>query len=174
MTSKILRSLVVTSTVAIAVAALPRLAFAGNVVAFSDQAAPGTIIIKTTERKLYFVLDHETAIRYPIAIPRRGREWSGSATVIGKLVHPDWAPPPPVRADHPDLPELVPSGSPGNPVGARAIMLDRLGVAIHGTSTKTRRTIGTAASYGCIRMLNEDVIDLFDRVRIGTPVLMVP
>ncbi len=93
--------------------------------------------------------------------------------MIGKLVNPHWVLPPPVRADHPELPYL-PIGSPNNPVGARTILLDRSPVAIHGTSRKIRRSIGSAASYGCIRMLDEDVIDLFDRVRIGTPVLKTP
>jgi lipoprotein-anchoring transpeptidase ErfK/SrfK len=169
-----LRSLGVIAALLMAVTALPRLVFAWEVVDFSTPVSPGTIVINTPERKLYFVLDDKTAIRYPIAVPKRGREWSGRATVTGKLVNPDWAPPPAVRADHPELPELVPAGAPNNPVGARAIMLDRFPVAIHGTSRKIRRSIGTAASYGCIRMLDEDVIDLFDRVRIGAPVLKIP
>jgi lipoprotein-anchoring transpeptidase ErfK/SrfK len=128
----------------------------------------------TRARKLYFILDGKAAIRYAIAVPKKGREWSGRATVTEKLVNPDWIPPPPVRADHPDLPDLVPAGAPNNPVGARAILLDRGPVAIHGTSRRMRRSIGAAASYGCIRMLDEDVIDLFDRVRIGTRVLKIP
>jgi lipoprotein-anchoring transpeptidase ErfK/SrfK len=94
--------------------------------------------------------------------------------VNGKYVNPDWIPPPSVKADHPELPDFIRGGSPNNPMGVRAITLDRYEVAIHGTTRKMRRSIGAAASYGCIRMLNEDVIDLFQRVRIGTPVLMVP
>jgi lipoprotein-anchoring transpeptidase ErfK/SrfK len=88
-----------------------------------------------------------------------------------KYVNPDWVPPPCVKADHPELPDFIPGGSPGNPMAARAITLDRFQVAIHGTTKKMHRSIGTA-SYGCIRMLNEDVIDLFDRVHVGTPVIM--
>ena len=158
----------------LALLALPQSGWAWEVVEFSTREPPGAIVIDTPQRKLYFVLDGETAIRYPIAVPKRGREWSGRATVIEKLVNPDWAPPPPVRADHPELPDLVPAGAPNNPVGARAILLDRYPVAIHGTSRKMRGSIGSAASYGCIRMLDEDVIDLFDRVRIGAPVLKIP
>lgn len=172
--SVILRYLAVIAALLIAVMALPRYGLAWQVVNFSMPVPPGTIVINTPQRKLYFVLDDKTAIRYPIAVPKRGREWSGRATVTGKLVNPDWAPPPVVRTDHPELPDLVPAGAPNNPVGARAIMLDRFWVAIHGTSRKIRRSIGTAASYGCIRMLNEDVIDLFDRVRVGAPVLKIP
>jgi lipoprotein-anchoring transpeptidase ErfK/SrfK len=147
---------------------------AGEERVFSTSEAPGTIVVKTRERKLYLVLAGGNAIRYPIAVPKRGREWFGRAKVTGVLVNPDWAPPPPVKADHPELPSLVPAGAPNNPVGARAILLDRAPVAIHGTSTRMRRSIGTAASYGCIRMLDEDVIDLANRVRLGTPVLKTP
>ena len=148
---------------------------AWEVVNFSSPAPapPGTIVINAPQRKLYFVLDDGAAVRYPIAIPKKGREWSGSATVNGKFVNPDWVPPPCVKADHPELPDFIPGGAPNNPMGARAITLDRFQVAIHGTTKKMRRSIGTAASYGCIRMLNEDVVDLFNRISIGTPVLMI-
>lgn len=148
---------------------------AWEVVNFSSPASapPGTIVINAPQRKLYFVLDDRAAVRYPIAIPKKGREWSGSATVNGKFVNPDWVPPPCVKSDHPELPDFIPGGAPNNPMGARAITLDRFQVAIHGTTKKMRRSIGTAASYGCIRMLNEDVVDLFNRISIGTPVLMI-
>lgn len=170
----ILRSLPGVTALLLALMAPPQYGLAAEIVNFSTPEPPGAIVINTPQRKLYFVLSGKTAIRYPIAVPKRGREWSGRATVIEKLVNPDWVPPPPVRADHPNLPQLVPAGAPNNPVGARAILLDRRPVAIHGTSRRIRGTIGTAASYGCIRMLDEDVIDLFDRVRIGAPVLKIP
>ena len=171
---KILRSSSPIFALSIVVVLLPQYGFAAHVVALAPAAAPGTVVINTAQRKLYFVLTDRRAIRYPIAIPKKGREWSGQARVIGKMVRPDWAPPDVVRADHPELPRLVPAGAASNPVGARAILLDRSQVAIHGTSRRMRRSIGTAASYGCIRMLDEDVIDLFDRVKIGTPVLKLP
>lgn len=168
-----MRSLLAVIAALIASVAAPQNGLAGEEVDFSTSEARGTIVIKTRERRLYFVLDGETAIRYRIAVPRRGREWFGRARVTGVLFNPDWAPPAPVRADHPNLPDLVPAGAPNNPVGARAILLDRTPVAIHGTSKRSRRSIGTAASYGCIRMLDEDVIDLSSRVSIGAPVLKI-
>ncbi len=101
-------------------------------------------------------------------------EWTGSAHVATKYVEPDWSPPEMVRRDHPGLPEVVPGGSPNNPMGARAIALDRDEIAIHGTTRAMRASIGAAASYGCIRMRNEDVIDLYDRVQVGALVAMTP
>jgi lipoprotein-anchoring transpeptidase ErfK/SrfK len=170
---KSLRALAAMVSLPIALVTQPRPGLAGQIVSVSESAPAGTIVINASERKLYFVLGAETAIRYPIAVPKSGKEWSGSATVNGKFVNPDWVPPPCVKADHPELPDFIPGGSPNNPMGARAITLDRFEVAIHGTTKNMRRTIGTAASYGCIRMLNEDVIDLFNRVRVGTPVMMI-
>ncbi|WP_370635052.1 L,D-transpeptidase [Methylocystis sp. WRRC1] len=152
----------------------PDIGRAREIVGFSPSASAGAIIIKVRERALFFVVGDGVAIRYRIAVPKRGKEWAGAAHVSGKYINPDWSPPPCVKADHPELPDIIPGGAPGNPMGARAITLDRLHIAIHGTSRKMRRSIGTAASYRCIRMLNEDVIDLFDRVRIGAPVLMIP
>jgi lipoprotein-anchoring transpeptidase ErfK/SrfK len=149
---------------------------AEKLVAFSNTTTslrPGTIVIRARERALYFVLDSARAIRYPIAVPKYGKEWSGAATVNGKFSNPDWAPPPVVKHDHPELPDLIRGGSPSNPMGVAALTLDRDQIAIHGTTRKMRQSIGTAASYGCIRMLNEDVSDLFQRVSVGTPVVMV-
>ena len=95
------------------------------------------------------------------------------ARVAAKFVEPAWSPPDMVRRDHPELPDVIPGGSPRNPMGARALLLlDRDEIAIHGTTRAMRASIGAAASYGCIRMLNEDVIDLFDRVAVGAPVMM--
>ena len=134
---------------------------------------PGTIVISARERALYFVLDDGRAIRYPIAVPKHGKEWSGVAQVNGKFENPDWAPPPIVKRDHPDIPDLIKGGSPSNPMGVAALTLDRAEIAIHGTTKTMRRSVGSAASYGCIRMLNEDVSDLYQRVSVGTPVVMV-
>ena len=134
---------------------------------------PGTIVISARQRALYYIVDGATAIRYPIAVPKSGKEWSGWATINGKYSNPDWAPPAIVKRDHPELPNLIPGGSPHNPMGVAALTLDRSEIAIHGTTKTMRRSIGTAASYGCIRMLNEDVADLYSRVSVGTPVVMV-
>ena len=130
------------------------------------------IVINANKRELLLISDDGSIIRYPIAVPKRGKEWSGETAISGKYVDPDWVAPYAVRVDHPELPDFIPGGSPSNPMGARAITLDQYQVAIHGTTAKMRRSIGSAASYGCIRMRNEDVIDLFDRVDIGTPVYM--
>ena len=152
-------------------AALP--AQAREMVAFPSPYGAGTIVISQSARKLYLIMGPESAIAYPVAVAKRGKEWSGFAKVDGKFVDPAWSPPESVKRDHPELPDVIPGGSPHNPMGARAITLDREEVAIHGTTLAMRKSVGTAASYGCIRMLNEDVIDLFDRVRVGAQVVMV-
>jgi lipoprotein-anchoring transpeptidase ErfK/SrfK len=166
---RILRLLAVVS-VALLAAALP--AQARQMVSFPSPYEPGTIVISQSARKLFLVMGPDTAIAYPVAVAKRGKEWSGYAKVDGKYVDPAWSPPQSVKRDHPELPDVIPGGSPHNPMGARAITLDRDEVAIHGTTMAMRASVGTAASYGCIRMLNEDVIDLFDRVSIGAPVVM--
>ncbi len=143
-------------------------------VAFLEPYPAGTIIIKEAERRLYFTTGWGTAISYPIAVGRAGREWYGEARVAGKYLAPAWTPPAVVRQDHPSFPALIPGGSPRNPMGAAAIVLNRDEVAIHGTTRSMRRSVGTAASYGCIRMYNEDVLDLFHRVRVGTRVVAIP
>ncbi|MBV8105795.1 MAG: L,D-transpeptidase [Hyphomicrobiales bacterium] len=146
---------------------------AGRIVDYATGYPPGAVVISQSAKRLYLILDARTAIAYPVAVAKRGKEWSGPARVAGKFVEPAWSPPDSVKRDHPELPELIRGGSPSNPMGARAITLDRDEIAIHGTSRAMRASIGTAASYGCIRMLNEDVIDLFDRVAIGAPVMMM-
>ncbi|MBV8594083.1 MAG: L,D-transpeptidase [Caulobacteraceae bacterium] len=134
----------------------------------------GAVVISQSARKLYLVLGRKEAIAYPVAVAKPGMEWSGLARVAEKFVEPAWSPPDSVRRDHPGLPGVIPGGAPSNPMGARAITLDRAEIAIHGTTRAMRASIGTAASYGCIRMRNEDVIDLFDRVAVGAPVVMTP
>jgi lipoprotein-anchoring transpeptidase ErfK/SrfK len=146
---------------------------AGRIVDYPTDYPSGEILISQSAKRLYLILDGRTAIAYPVAVAKRGKEWSGPARIAGKFVAPAWSPPDLVKRDHPELPELIPGGSPSNPMGARAITLDRDEIAIHGTIRAMRASIGTAASYGCIRMLNEDVIDLFDRVAVGAPVMMM-
>ena len=145
---------------------------ARSLVEFASPYPVGAIVISQSARKLYLVLNDREAIAYPVAVAKRGKEWSGYARVDGKYIEPACRPQS-VRRDHPELPDLIPGGSPHNPMGARAITLDRDEVAIHGTTATMRASVGTAASYGCIRMYNEDVIDLYDRVRVGAPVVMV-
>ena len=147
-------------------------ASAGRVIGYESGYPTGAILISQSARTLYLILNSHTAIAYPVAVAKRGKEWSGSARVEAKFVEPAWSPPNSVKRDHPELPDVIPGGSPCNPMGARAITLDRDEIAIHGTTQAMRASIGAAASYGCIRMYNEDVIDLFDRVAVGAPVMM--
>jgi lipoprotein-anchoring transpeptidase ErfK/SrfK len=171
---RILNLLAAGAVICFGATALPQAAAARNMVSFSPSVQPGTIVISARQRKLFLVVGQGVAISYPVAVPKSGKEWSGSAAVNGKFVNPDWSPPPIVRADHPELPNFIHGGSPHNPMGVRALTLDRYQVAIHGTTNRMRASIGTAASYGCIRMLNEDVADLYDRVSVGSPVMMMP
>ena len=134
----------------------------------------GMIIIKQSERKLYFTVGDGTAIRYPVAIGKTGKAWRGQTFIEGKYIAPAWSPPASVSKDHPELPPVIAGGAENNPMGAAALTLKLSEVAIHGTSAKMRASVGTAASYGCIRMLNEDVVDLYKRVEVGTPVVSVP
>ncbi len=147
---------------------------AREVVSFPSEYPAGTIVISQHERKLYFIEGNGRAIRYPIAVGMAGKAWLGESAVEGKYIAPAWSPPAIVSHDHPGLPRLIPGGSPHNPMGAAAITLTRYQVAIHGTTKSMRRSVGTAASYGCIRMYNEDVVDLYQRVSVGTPVIAVP
>jgi lipoprotein-anchoring transpeptidase ErfK/SrfK len=147
---------------------------ARETVAFPPQYPAGTIIIKQSERRLYLSEGNGTAIRYPIAIGMAGRAWRGQTYVEGKFMAPAWSPPAVVRRDHPGFPEVIPGGSPHNPMGAAAITLNLSEVAIHGTTQSMRKSVGTAASYGCIRMYNEDVVDLYQRVEVGAPVISIP
>ncbi len=149
-------------------------AHAREFVAFSQTYPAGTIIIKQSERRLYFTTGAGTAVRYPIAIGRAGKAWRGETFVQGKYYTPAWSAPDDVRRDHPNLSRVIPGGSPRNPMGAAAITLNLSEVAIHGTSPSMRRSVGTAASYGCIRMYNEDVVDLYHRVAVGTRVVAIP
>ena len=149
------------------------LAQAREIVAFPRPMKSARSSSARARASFILVTGPQSAIAYPVAVAKRGKEWSGYAKVDGKYVDPAWSPPDLVKRDHPELPDVIPGGSPHNPMGARAITLDRDEVAIHGTTMAMRASVGTAASYGCIRMLNEDVIDLFDRVSVGAPVVMV-
>ncbi len=133
----------------------------------------GTIVISQSKRRLFLTQGDGSAISYPIAIGKSGKAWLGWSRVNGKFVQPAWSPPAVVKHDNPRMPNLIPGGAPNNPMGARALTLDLSEIAIHGTTPSMRKSIGSAASYGCIRMYNEDVIDLFDRVSVGTPVVAV-
>lgn len=145
-------------------------ALARELVPFQTGIAPGTILIRTAERRLYLVRGDGTALRYRVAVGKPGKQWFGEARIDGKYVKPAWAPPREVKRDNPRLPNVIPGGAPNNPMGARALTLDRDEYAIHGTNRPD--SIGTYASYGCIRMLNADILDLFDHVAVGTRVVV--
>ena len=146
---------------------------ARTTVDFAGREEPGTVIVSTRERRLYYVLPGGKAVRYPVAVGKAGMSWSGSAEVDRKIEWPDWNPPAEMLARRPDLPKRT-EGGPTNPIGARALYLaenrrDTL-FRIHGTNEPEK--IGQAVSSGCIRMLNEDVMDLYERVPIGARVVV--
>lgn len=154
------------------VAALP-FASARQRVTFDGGFRAGEIVIRNTERRLYLVLGDGTALRYPVAVGKAGKRWTGRTVVDAKYHEVDWSPPASVRRDKPHLPDVIPAGARNNPMGARVLSLPGE-YAIHGTSPSMRSSVGTFASYGCFRMLNEDIIDLFERVRVGTVVTVLP
>jgi lipoprotein-anchoring transpeptidase ErfK/SrfK len=140
-------------------------------VEYPTNEAPGTIIVDTPNTYLYYVLPGGKAIRYGIGVGREGFTWSGVKTVERKAEWPDWTPPPEMIARSPYLPRFMAGGA-TNPLGARAMYLSGTFYRIHGTNAPS--TIGSRATAGCIRMANEDVMDLYDRVKVGTKVVVLP
>jgi len=133
--------------------------------------APGTVVIYTGARALYFVTSGGQAIRYPVGVGRAGMAWHGRAHIARKSLRPGWGPPADIALANPRLPLFIPGGSPRNPMGAAALGLTRGNYAIHGTNDPG--SIGHFVSHGCIRMHNEDVLDLYARVRVGTEVVVL-
>ena len=142
-----------------------------QVVAYAGNEPAGTIIIDTPHAFLYLTLGNGKAIRYGIGVGREGFTWSGVETISRKSEWPDWIPPAEMVARQPYLPRWV-GGGPGNPLGARALYLGNTAYRIHGTNNPA--SIGKHVSSGCIRLRDEDVIDLYDRVGIGTKVVVLP
>jgi len=140
-------------------------------VALNTSEAPGTIIIDTGNTVLYYVTAPGRAIRYGVGVGREGFTWSGVQAITNKAEWPDWHPPAQMIARQPYLPRFM-AGGPGNPLGARAMYLGSSEYRIHGTNDPT--TIGKFVSSGCIRLTNEDVTDLFNRVSVGTRVVVLP
>jgi lipoprotein-anchoring transpeptidase ErfK/SrfK len=137
--------------------------------AFANES-PGTIIVSTSQRRLYLVVSPGRTISYPVGVGRAGKQWSGTSFISSKHIKPAWSPPAEVRHDRPNLPNVVPSGSPRNPMGAAALVLAHDQYAIHGTNAPG--SIGGFVSYGCIRMYNRDILDLYQRVTVGTRVVV--
>lgn len=139
-----------------------------EIVSFSGYA-PGTIVISTNERRLYYVLGGGQAIRYGVGVGRPGFEWAGTRYISSKREWPDWTPPAQMLRRRPDLPRHM-EGGVNNPLGARAMYLSGTLYRIHGSNEPW--TIGQAVSSGCIRMTNDDVVDLYNRVNVGTRVVV--
>jgi lipoprotein-anchoring transpeptidase ErfK/SrfK len=152
----------------IAATAAPAVA-SGSVVAFGGFAA-GTIVVRTNERRLYLVVDAQHALSYPVGVGKAGKQWQGTSHIDGKYVRPAWSPPAEVKRDKPSLPDVIPGGTPQNPMGVAAMTLAGTEYAIHGTNMPG--SIGGFVSYGCIRMYNQDISDLFGRVNVGTTVVV--
>jgi len=141
-----------------------------QIVNFPSHEVPGTIIIDTANTFLYYILGSGKAIRYGIGVGREGFTWSGVKTVARKAEWPDWYPPAQMIGRQPYLPRMV-AGGPGNPLGARAIYIGGTEYRIHGTNDPT--SIGKRASSGCIRLINDDVIDLYNRITLGAKVIVL-
>jgi len=135
-----------------------------DIVSVKDSYMPGTIVIRTGERRLYYFVGAGEAIRYPVGVGRAGMQWSGTAVINGKYIEPAWSAPASIRRDYRS------GGSSHNPMGAAAMTLSGGEYAIHGTNAPG--TIGGFVSHGCIRMYNEDIMDLYSRVRVGTRVVV--
>lgn len=146
-------------------------AFVRQVVDYASRQTPGTVIIDTKNTFLYFVLNDTQALRYGIGVGREGFTWSGEQTVARKTEWPDWRPPAEMLVRQPYLPRFM-AGGPGNPLGARAMYLGDTEFRIHGTNKPD--TIGKRVSSGCIRLTNEDVVDLYERVKVGAKVIVLP
>ena len=140
-----------------------------QVVSYPTHEAPGTIVIDTPNTFLYLVLGNGKAMRYGIGVGREGFTWSGTQTITNKKEWPDWTPPDEMIARQPYLPRFM-AGGPGNPMGARALYLGTTVYRLHGTNQP--ETIGSAVSSGCFRLVNPDIIDLYERVRVGTRVVV--
>ena len=143
--------------------------FQRQVVFFRTTEAPGTIIVDTPSRYLYLVQGNSRALRYGIGVGREGFQWSGLVNITRKQEWPDWTPPPEMIERQPYLPRFM-AGGPGNPMGARALYLGTTVYRIHGTNQP--QTIGSAVSSGCFRLVNNDVIDLYERIPVGTKVIV--
>ena len=136
---------------------------------YRTEYPPGTIIVNTADRFLYLIMGNNTALRYGIGVGRAGFQWGGIHNISRKAEWPDWTPPPEMIERQPYLPRFM-AGGPGNPLGARALYIGTTVYRIHGTNAP--ETIGQAVSSGCFRLVNDDIIDLYNRVPIGTKIVV--
>ena len=141
-----------------------------EMVGVNGEYSAGTIVVHTGERRLYLMLGDGRAVRYPVGVGKYGKQWAGTTQISGKYRNPAWSPPAEVKRDKPNIPDVIPGGSPRNPMGVAAMTLAGGEYAIHGTNVPG--SVGGFVSYGCIRMLNPDITDLYERVSIGTSVVV--
>ena len=141
-----------------------------QVVSFGGRYAPGTIVVSTSERRLWYVLGNGQAVQYGVGVGRPGFTWAGTHSITMKREWPDWRPPAAMLRRRPDLPRYM-KGGPDNPLGARALYIGSTIYRIHGSNEP--ETIGEAVSSGCIRMTNEDVVDLYNRAKVGARVVVL-
>ena len=144
-------------------------ASAREAVSFSGRESPGTIVVRTGERRLYLVTGEGKALRYSVGVGRAGKQWYGSTYIVNKQLRPAWSPPAEIRRGRPAW--VVPAGAPNNPMGAAALVLADNELAIHGTNNPG--SIGGLVSWGCIRMHNRDILDIYGRVSVGTRVVLM-
>jgi lipoprotein-anchoring transpeptidase ErfK/SrfK len=169
--SSILRGLAVIAALIVlaAIDTAERPAQAQSSVAFSGYPV-GTIVVRTHQRRLYYVVAPDRAISYPVGVGKAGMQWAGTSSITGKYLRPAWSPPPDIKRANPRLPNVIEGGSPRNPMGAAALTLSGGEYAIHGTNTPG--SIGGFVSHGCIRMHNSHVLELYSRVSVGTQVVV--
>jgi lipoprotein-anchoring transpeptidase ErfK/SrfK len=141
-----------------------------HMVSFKSKHRPGTVIVSFGDRRLYLVRPGNKAISYPIAIPKKEAKWQGNFRISSKRVNPTWTPTADMRRENPKLPAVVRGGDPRNPLGVRALYVGNTLYRIHGTDAPW--LIGEAVSHGCVRMFNKDVIDLYNRVPVGSKVIV--
>jgi lipoprotein-anchoring transpeptidase ErfK/SrfK len=166
-----MRKYVVWAAALIYLSANPTQVLANHSVSVSGYS-PGTIVVKTHQRRLYYVTGNGTTITYRVGVGKAGMTWTGTAYIAEKRIRPAWSPPEMIRREKPGIADVFPPGSPSNPMGAAALVLDRGEYAIHGTNAPG--SIGHFVSHGCIRMYNSDVMDLYKRVSVGTQVVVLP
>ena len=140
---------------------------AREVVHFSGKEEPGTIVVRVSERRLYLIVSEGRALRYTVGVGRAGKQWFGSTYIVSKHIRPAWTPPAEIRGGRPAW--VIPAGAPSNPMGAAALVLADNELAIHGTNNPG--SIGGFVSWGCVRMNNQDIMDLYDRVSVSTRVV---
>jgi lipoprotein-anchoring transpeptidase ErfK/SrfK len=165
-----LRSVVLAAaTVAAAAVTFAAPSVARETVAYSGNEPAGTIVVRTNERRLYYIVKEGQAIKYTVGVGKSGMQWLGTTSIASKHIKPAWAPPSDMLGNR--KPFVIPSGAPNNPMGAAAMVLADHDLALHGTNRDD--SVGGFVSHGCIRMHNADVMDLFNRVSVGTPVRIV-